>query len=266
MDGDPGCLLARTVTDSTALRTLLVSDLHYDLRKLDWVLAQADEVDLLVVAGDLLDVGSAVPLDAQIAVVLEYLGRMAARTTTVACSGNHDLDHRTADGEKATGWIAEAGRAGVVVDGGSAIVDRWLVTACAWWEGPRTLVDLESALDAAAAVRTGRWLWAYHGPPEGPLSWTGSKHFGDPELPRLLDRHRPDVVLCGHIHQAPHADGGGWYEQRGATWLFNSGFQTGPVPSHVRLDLTAGRASWWSAQGEGATDLTLAADGDAHAS
>lgn len=243
-----------------------MSDLHYDLRKLDWALDQAGDVDLLAIAGDLLDVGSAVPLDAQIAVVLEYLGRMASRTTTVVCSGNHDLDHRTADGEKATGWIAEASRAGVVVDGESAIVDRWLVTACAWWEGPETLARLETGLDGAAAARTGRWLWVYHGPPEGPLSWTGSKHFGDPELPRLLDRHHPDVVLCGHIHQAPHAEGGAWFEQRGSTWLFNGGFQTGPVPAHVRLDLAAGRAEWWSASGEGATDLALVAGDDGQAS
>lgn len=239
-----------------------MSDLHYDLRKLDWALEQAGDVDLLAVAGDLLDVGSAVPLDAQIAVVLEYLGRMAARTTTVVCSGNHDLDHRTADGEKATGWIEEASRSGVVVDGESTVVDRWLVTACPWWEGPSTLARLESDLDGAAAARTGRWLWVYHGPPEGPLSWTGSKHFGDPELPRLLHRHHPDVVLCGHIHQAPHAEGGGWFEQRGGTWLCNSGFQAGPVPAHVRLDLTAGRASWWSSGGQGVTDLALVEGGN----
>jgi len=72
---------------TVALRTLLVSDLHYDLRKLDWVLSQAGTVDLLVVAGDLLDLASAVPLDAQIVVALEYLSRFAERTTTVTCSG-----------------------------------------------------------------------------------------------------------------------------------------------------------------------------------
>ena len=49
----------------------------------------------------------------------------------------------------------------------------------------------------AAADRPDRWLWAFHGPPDGPLSWTGTRHYGDPELPRLLDAYRPDVVLCG---------------------------------------------------------------------
>jgi Icc-related predicted phosphoesterase len=236
------------------VRALLVSDLHYDLRKLDWTLAQAGDVDLLVVAGDLLDIASAVPLDAQIVVVLEYLAHFAERTTTVACSGNHDLDHRTAADEKAAAWLQEARRHGVVVDGDSTEVDGWLVTSCAWWEGPETLRRLEDGLAVAAEARTGRWLWAYHGPPDGPLSWTGSKHFGDPELPRLIDEHHPDLVLCGHIHQAPFVDGGAWAEQRGDTWLFNSGHQRGPIPAHVLID-PDDRAEWWSLAGSGEVSL-----------
>jgi Icc-related predicted phosphoesterase len=231
------------------VRALLVSDLHYDLRKLDWMLAEASALDLLVVAGDLLDVGSSVPLDAQIVVVLEYLARCAERTTTVACSGNHDLDHRSEVGEKASAWIHEASARGARVDGESVVVGDWLVTSCAWWEGPDTLERLERVLDDAALLRTRGWIWVYHGPPEGPLSWTGSTHHGDPELPRLLARHRPDLVLCGHIHQAPYVDGGAWMQQLGDTWLFNSGHQIGEIPAHVLFDLDARTAAWWSHAG-----------------
>jgi Icc-related predicted phosphoesterase len=241
------------------VRALLVSDLHYDLRKLDWVLAQAEHHDLVVIAGDLLDIGSAVPLDAQIAVALEYVGRLGQRAAVAVCSGNHDLDHRTAAGEKATGWLLEAADAGVIVDGRSAEVGGWTVSSCAWWEGPETLAALEAGLEAAAARRLDRWLWAYHGPPEGPLSWTGSKSYGDPELPRLIDRHRPDIVLCGHIHQAPVVPGGAWHERRGSTSVFNAGHQLGPIPAHVTLDLAAGRAAWWSIEGTGEVDLGLEA-------
>ena len=206
-------------------------------------------------AGDLLDIGSRVPLDAQIAVVLEYLARFAGQTTTVACSGNHDLDHRTAAGEKATAWIAEARAGGVVVDGDSVTVGDWTVTACAWWEGPETLGALRGELGAASRSRTGRWMWVWHGPPEGPLSWTGSRHYGDPELPRLFDAHRPDVVLCGHIHQAPFVSDGAWAERRGDTWLFNGGHQLGPIPTSVTIDFGDGRASWWSFGGTGEISL-----------
>ena len=214
------------------------------------MLREADEVDIVVVAGDLLDISSPVELDSQIVVLLEYLGRLAGRAVTIVCSGNHDLDHRTDDGEKAASWLQEARARGAVVDGESTVVGDWLITSCAWWEGPHTLAALETRLEAAARRRTGPWMWAYHGPPDGPLSWTGSKHYGDPELPRLLDAYRPDLVLCGHIHQAPYVDGGAWAQRRGPTWLFNSGWQMGPVPAHVRLDLDERSATWWSAEGE----------------
>lgn len=231
------------------MRALLVSDLHYDLRKLDWVMEQTTDLDLLVVAGDLLNVGSSVPLDAQIVVALEYLARFAQRVPTVICSGNHDLDHRTGGDEKATRWVLEAHANGVVVDGGSTMVGDWLVTSCAWWEGPETLRRLEADLARAAEQREGPWMWAYHGPPEGPLTWTGSRHHGDPALPRLIDEHRPDLVLCGHIHQAPFVAGGAWVERRGDTWIFNSGHELGPTPTHIRLDLDHRTAAWRSSQG-----------------
>ena len=241
------------------VRVLLVSDLHYDLRKLDWVLSRAGDptsgIDVVVVAGDLLDIASSVPLDTQITVALSYLERLAARVPTLACSGNHDLDHRSESGEKATRWLGEARAHGVHVDGDSFDLDGWRLTACAWWEGPATLAALEARLAAAASDRAGRWLWAFHGPPEGPLSWTGSRSYGDPELPRLIETYGPDVVLCGHIHQAPFTDEGAWAEHRGTTWLFNAGYEPGGRPTFVELDLGADRASWWSAAGHGEVDL-----------
>ena len=37
------------------MRILVVSDLHYTLKQLDWVTAVAPDYDLVVIAGDLLD-------------------------------------------------------------------------------------------------------------------------------------------------------------------------------------------------------------------
>ena len=55
------------------MRILLVSDLHYTLPQFDWVVSVAPAYDLVVLAGDSLDISSAVPLDVQSVVVLRYL-------------------------------------------------------------------------------------------------------------------------------------------------------------------------------------------------
>jgi predicted phosphodiesterase len=55
------------------MRILLVSDLHYSLPQLDWVVSAAARFDLIVVAGDSLNIASPVPLDAQSVVILRYL-------------------------------------------------------------------------------------------------------------------------------------------------------------------------------------------------
>ena len=150
------------MTDSS-VRVLLVSDLHYDLRKLDWLLARVADpsvaIDVAVLAGDLLDIASSVPLDTQITVVLSYLERLAARVPTVVRSGNHDLDSRTDSGEEDDVRLLEARAHGVVVDGDSLDLGGWRLTACAWWEGPETLAALEERLDEAAADRPAHWAW-----------------------------------------------------------------------------------------------------------
>ena len=64
---------------STTVRILLVSDLHYTLPQLDWVVAAAPSFDLVVLAGDQLDISSTVSLDAQSVVILRYLASAAGR-------------------------------------------------------------------------------------------------------------------------------------------------------------------------------------------
>lgn len=110
------------------MRILLVADLHYTLKQLDWVVAGAADYDLVVVAGDLLDIRSPVEPDAQIAVVLEYLARIAPKTTVIACSGNHDLNARNELGERAALWLEDARASGVLVDGDRVVTDDVFVT------------------------------------------------------------------------------------------------------------------------------------------
>jgi len=104
-------------------------------------------------------------------------------------------------------------------------------------------------LDRVAQRRTGRWVWVHHAPPEGPLSWNGKRHFGDPALAGLIARHSPTAVLCGHIHEAPYREGGSWIDRMGDTWVFNAGKQLGDVPAHIEIDFGQAVARWITAEG-----------------
>ena len=89
-----------------------------------------------------------------------------------------------------------------------------------------------------------------HAPPDGsPTSWAGQRHYGDAALRDWIVRYRPDLVLCGHIHQAPFRRGGCWVDRIADTWVFNAGRQIGPVPAHVVIDTAARTACWYSLAG-----------------
>jgi Icc-related predicted phosphoesterase len=139
----------------------------------------------------------------------------------------------------------------VLVDGAGLVADAALLTVCPWWDGPQTRqkVDRQLAADAAS-VGDRMWVWVYHAPPEpSPTSWTGRRHYGDTDLTQWIEHHRPAVVLCGHVHQAPFASAGTWIDRIGTTAVFNAGRQRGPIPTRVEIDTAAREASWFSLVG-----------------
>jgi Icc-related predicted phosphoesterase len=232
------------------MRLLLVADLHYALPQFDWVLDVAGDFDLVVMAGDHLDIGSQVDGRAQSLVVKKYFTRLRNLTRLVICSGNHDLDSRNEAGEKVARWLAAAQNEGVLSDGDSFTVGDTLFTICPWWDGPLTRVGIGALLADAAAKRTGQWIWIHHAPPDkSPISWGGSRSYGDVELRRWIEEHAPDIVLSGHVHQSPFVREGSWVDRIGPTWVFNAGHQFGAPPAHVIMDTDAGEALWFSAAG-----------------
>lgn len=232
------------------MRILLVSDLHYALKQFDWTASVAERFDLVVLAGDHLDIAGALDGGVQIVVVMKYLKRLAARTKLIVSSGNHDLDVRNADGEKAAAWMKRVGQAGIAADGDSIEIGDTLITVCPWWDGPmgREMVGAQLARDSAKPRK--RWFWVYHAPPAGsPTAWTGKREYGDEALTAWIGTHQPDVVFTGHIHEAPFKRGGSWADRLGNTWVFNTGRQIGPTPTHIALDTEAREAAWFSMAG-----------------
>lgn len=236
---------------STSMKFLLVSDLHYTLKQFDWLDHVAPQFDLMVLAGDHLDISSSVTLDAQIVVVLQYLRRLKAKTQLIVSSGNHDLNARNAEGEKVARWMSRVRQLGIPVDGESLVLDDTTFTICPWWDGPQARAGVDAQLARDAEYRSRRWVWIYHAPPEAsPVSWAGTRHYGDADLVTWIHRHAPDMVLTGHIHQAPFRAGGSWFDKLEQTWVFNAGRQIGPVPTHVIFDTDAPSAAWFSLAGD----------------
>lgn len=232
------------------MRLLVVADLHYGLQQFDWVTEVADAFDIVIIAGDHLDLSSMVDFRAQIVVVQKYVARLREKTLLIACSGNHDLDARNADGEKVARWIEELGETGVPVDGGSLVVDDTLFTICPWWDGPKVREGIARQIAADAPKRPKRWIWVHHAPPDhSPVSWGGSRSYGDRELEQWIGAYRPDLVFSGHVHQSPFVRDGSWVDRIGTTWVFNTGHQFGAPPAHIIVDTDEAVALWLSAAG-----------------
>lgn len=228
------------------MRILVASDLHYRLPHLDWLVAAADDVDVVALAGDLADVVSPVPHEVQTVVLTKYLSMLADRACVFASSGNHDLDGPGAHGEQTAGWLGRSDHDSLHLDGASVDVEDTRFTVCAWWDGPVTRDEVGDQLRAAAVDRPSRWVWIHHAPPAGtPLCDDGRRTFPDQQLADWIAELQPDLVFCGHIHQAPWIDGGTWHARLGRTWVFNAGKQIGKVPPHITIDTEAATAHWF---------------------
>ncbi|MCG3196845.1 MAG: hypothetical protein GHCLOJNM_01325 [bacterium] len=243
------------------MRILIVSDLHYSLRQFDWLVAQTDGHDLIVIAGDLLDVAGHADLDTQILVVEKYLTKLREKVPVIVCSGNHDGDKKNSAGEYICEWLKKARRDNLHVDGDSLHLNGDLISVCPWWDGPVTRQEMVAFLDSEQAKPRRRWLWVHHAPPtETPVSWTGSKDAGDSFFLECLGKYKPDLAFSGHIHNSPFAEGGRWVDRVGSTWVFNAGRQMAPLPASIVVDLERMTAQWESVTGVETVDLMLDLD------
>ena len=233
------------------MRLLFVADLHYTLKQFDWVANHAKDYDLVAIGGDLLDLGSALERDVQVVVVEKYLTRISEQTPLLVSSGNHDGTERSDADESLARWLQSARSDRVRVDGESLERNGTLFTVCPWWDGPASRATLEAQLETDALRPRSRWIWIHHAPPmDSRTSWAGRKSVGDAHLVEWITRHRPDLVLCGHIHNAPFYSEGSWIDRIGDTWVFNPGKQIGPVPTHIEFDLETLEVRWMSLEGE----------------
>ena len=233
------------------MKLLFVADLHYALKQFDWLMASAARFDAVVIGGDLLDLGSALEIDVQIVVVEKYLARLCKQTRLMVSSGNHDGDARSAANESICKWLHDLKEGQLFVDGDTVEMDGTLVTICPWWDGPESRAEIEQLLAKDAARSKTKWIWIHHAPPDqSPVSWAGKKYGGDEFLVGWIKQYRPELVLSGHIHNAPFVSKGSWIDRLGKTWVFNPGKQIGPAPTYLAFDLDKMSVEWISLEGQ----------------
>jgi Icc-related predicted phosphoesterase len=238
------------------MKCLLTADLHYSLKQYDWLMRVAPQYDLIVLAGDHLDTFSTVDGRAQILVVSKYLERLASITKLLISSGNHDLDSHDTNGERRSEWLQKL-RAGIPTDGDGLYIDDVLFTICPWWDGPLAKARVAELIERDARKVCGKWIWIYHSPPEGALTAQElSGTLGDADLAAWVLQYQPDLVFCGHAHNAPFLSRGSWIDKINKSWVFNAGHQIGDIPAHIIIDMKAEAAMWSSLAGAQLADLT----------
>ncbi|GKX34627.1 MAG: phosphohydrolase [Rhizobiaceae bacterium MnEN-MB40S] len=239
------------------MKCLIVSDLHYNLKKYDFVLSAAEHVDLVVLAGDFLEISLYIDRKAQAVVVQNYFRRIREKAPLLICSGNHDLDQRNAAGEMCSRWVDRMRLYNVHTDGDSIVIDDTLFSMCLWWDGDAGKKLIEEQLRKGQAMRPDRWVWVHHAPPAGSLtSWNGKRSYGDQELHDWIETWQPDLVFCGHVHQAPFVAKGSWIDRIGKTIVFNGGHQLGALPSYILLDTETWQVYWRGQSGTRRANLS----------
>ena len=194
------------------MHILAVSDIHGAYARVDQILEREQDADLLVVAGDLTTFGS----QAEARSALEGFGKHGI--PLVAVAGNMDpppLEETFSQlGVGIDGRGVSVGEVGLF--GVSAAPHSFLHTPYERAEG--TL--LERAEAGWQDVASCRWkIFVPHAPPANTAldRIHSGRHVGSTAIREFVERRAPDVLICGHIHEARGRD------HLGTTILVNCG-------------------------------------------
>ena len=186
---------------SAALRIAYVVDVHDRLDAVPRALAEVGDVELLIVGGDITTAGTPDDAERAIASWRALAGRL------LALAGNMDSP-------QIEGRLAELG---VGLDGrGFTFGDVGVFGVSAAPHSPlRTPYELpdeelaERIERGYAEVRGARFtIFCPHAPPFGTACdrLASGRHVGSTVIRSFIEQEQPDLVLCGHIHEARGTD------------------------------------------------------------
>ena len=197
------------------MKLLCLTDLHSNREALERILDRAGPVDLVLLGGDITNFGSAEHAERFVRHIQD------AGREVLAVAGNCDcaaIDHRLAE----LGVSLHA--RGVVRDGvglhGISGIPPWRSRMYSFDE-VQLAEALRQGFEQIAGAR--RHVVLAHVPPHhGRLDRTFLlQHAGSKALREFVDDRQPDLVLCGHIHEARGT------ETLGQTTVVNSGPASG---------------------------------------
>ncbi|RLG92708.1 MAG: hypothetical protein DRO36_00725 [Candidatus Hecatellales archaeon] len=172
------------------MKIMILSDFHGVARFAEKMrdLAVSQKFDCIVVCGDLTDLGP-------VKVARQIIGTLSeSKLPVLYVPGN--MDPRNLVDELDSGFHVH-GRGKIIGDVG--------------FVGAGSYSNLKGLLEQGlkSLVKTPRFLvFVTHVPPKGTkvdLAWDGS-HIGSLEVREAVEKYKPNLVVCGHVHEARGVD------------------------------------------------------------
>jgi uncharacterized protein len=174
------------------MKLLAFSDLHRDIDRARELVNRSTEADVVIAAGDFASVHEGLE---------EMIGVLAGiETPTVLVPGNNETEDALRSA--CEGWGAATVLHG---EGAELAGERFFGLGAGV---PVTPWDWSFDLDEAAAEeRLARCpegaVLVVHSPPRGHCDQSGSgEHLGSEAVLRAIERKRPRLAVCGHIHES----------------------------------------------------------------
>ncbi|MGN6255110.1 MAG: metallophosphoesterase family protein [Solirubrobacterales bacterium] len=174
------------------MRILAFSDLHRDLERGAKLVEMSAEADVVIGAGDFASVHEG---------LAETIGALdGIEAPTVLVPGNNETAEALR--EAAAGWSAATvlHGEGTTIDGVEFFGLGAGIPVTPWdWSFD---LDDEAATEMLAPCPGGAVL-VLHSPPRDHCDSAGDGgHFGSPALLRAIEEKRPQLAVCGHIHES----------------------------------------------------------------